>query len=74
MTLTDDDAIDLGRKAARNHLTLIFAAYGDRAAMAFAGGMVQAACDWISERHGRRCAYDLCAGLADEVIKPELAQ
>lgn len=68
MKLSDDDAIKLGLSAGTNHLRIILAAHGEREAMAFAGGLVTAARNWVAEHHGARCAYDLCQGMADEAL------
>lgn len=72
MILSDDEAIRLGHSAGSNHLCMILIAHGEREAMAFAGGLITAARNWVAKHHGARCAYDLCQGMADEVITDAL--
>lgn len=71
--MTDDAAIKLGTDAALAHLNMMLVAYGKRAAMSFAGGLAAAARNHVAEHHGARAAYDLCQGLADDVIGKEAA-
>lgn len=67
--MTVDDAIKLGVDAARSHLELVDAAHGSQIAAAFAGGLATAARNWVAEKHTARMAYELCQGLADQVVE-----
>lgn len=68
--MTTDDAILRGAQFARDHLRIIESAYGPMVTMAYAGGMASGVRNSVGQKHGRRAAYDLMQGLADDLILP----
>jgi hypothetical protein len=70
--MTDDERMKMVIDRTAAQLSLACVANGDRAAMIDAGAIIAAARNYLIMRHGRRATYTLFAGLADEIIKPEL--
>jgi hypothetical protein len=67
--VTLEEAIQLGVDSAKSHLAIVDAAHGAAIAAAFAGGLATGARNWVAEKHSARMAYDLCQGLADQVVE-----
>lgn len=50
-------------------LDMIRSAFGDEAVLAYAAGLATGARNYVAEHFGRRAAFDLYAGLTDEIPK-----
>lgn len=70
--MTDDQRMKMVIERTALQLSLARVTYGSRAAMIDAGAIVTGARNFLIQHYGRRAAFDLFAGLADEIIKPEL--
>lgn len=69
--MTSDEALLRGAQHARDHLRIIEAAYGPHIAMAYAGSMAAGVRNVVKDRYGRKCAWDLMDGLADDLLLPQ---
>lgn len=67
-----DDHIRGGRRHALAALDMIEKGYGEENAMAYAGGMIAGVRLYLLGKYGPRKTFDLFAGMADDVITPEL--
>ena len=71
--MSDLDAhIRAGRRSTLSVLDEIELAHGDKAAQALAGGIVAGVRIYLLRKYGARKTYALFAGMADDVITPEL--
>lgn len=66
--MTDEEAMRRGIQFSEDNLKVIEATFGPRTAMAYAGAVACGARNYIAERHGIKAAFDLCSGLADEIL------
>lgn len=71
--MTSDDAMLRGSQFVRDHLRIIEAAYGPHVAMAYAGGMASGVRNSVAEKYGRKCAWELMDGLADNLLMRDSA-
>lgn len=70
--MTDDQRMKMIIDRTTAQLAMARVTYGSREAMIDAGAVIAGARNFLILHHGRRATYSLFAGLADEIIKPEL--